>query len=302
MNRWFVAGFLVLLTSVATGGQSLYFHASMVQPGGWTGAASWVLPIGVSVCIEMIGVYLAGMAHAALMDNQSAGMLRAGSYGVGALTGSLNYAHFAHGVPGQPNTSAVTFGFLSASSPWLWAIYSRWLHRVELAALGLVDPRGVKLATSRKLWHPFLSLRVVSWSSWTSVQDPRAAVAGWMAGTRKGRSVARRFGVVPALPGPIPEPVGTWPAPSVAAVELGPELPPALADEVPPAIEQGPEQPGPSAEPVPALAGTTRNNRMTRAERLEQLAALRRNNPGISEAAIAAAMGVSDRYVRKLAV
>lgn len=130
--------------------------------------------------VESIGVYLAWEAHSALMADQAAGLLRMGSYAVGLLVGTLNYLHFA-GDGGSPTAQAVTFGALSSLSPWLWAIRSRSLNRGRLAELGLIDERGVKLSSNRKLWHPWRSIGVMSWAAWAGVTNPAAAVAGWTA-------------------------------------------------------------------------------------------------------------------------
>jgi hypothetical protein len=171
----FIAAFLVLLNAVAIYGQAAWFRANITNHNG---AEDWVIPVGVALVIEMIGVYLSGMAHAALMADQSAGLLRFGSYAIGLLVGFLNYWHFA-GQDFSPNPSAITFGALSTISPWLWAIYSRYVNRAQLATLGLVDKRGVKLSINRKFWHPVKSIKVMSYASWEGITNPDEAVRGW---------------------------------------------------------------------------------------------------------------------------
>jgi hypothetical protein len=172
-----IVAFLVALNLVAMWGQAEWFHEHITNHDG---PEDWIPAVGVALVIEMIGVYLAGMAHAALMADQSAGLLRFGSYLVGLLVGSLNYEHFA-GTKHDPTAAAITFGALSTLSPWLWAIYSRYVNRDRLAALGLVDKRGVKLSTNRKFWHPIRSVRVTSFAAWRGITNPDQAVAEWEA-------------------------------------------------------------------------------------------------------------------------
>ena len=191
MRNRLIFSFLSLLSLSAIYGQTLYFHGSLDQPltEGW----SWLIPVAVSLAIEGISVYLTAMAHAAVMANQAGGSLRLGSYVLGIVMGALNYAHFA-GASLQPNATAVTFGMLSSLSPWLWAIYSRHVHRVALARLGLTEPRGVRLSTARRIWHPIRSVAVYSYASWVGIQDPRVAVEAWMSATKMGRRTAEKLG------------------------------------------------------------------------------------------------------------
>jgi hypothetical protein len=177
---------------MAVWGQAGWAYEHLTS-GGELGLAVALL---FAAAVESIGVYLAWEAHAALMADQAAGLLRAGSYGVGGLVGALNYWHFAS-AGYAPTAQAVTFGLLSAISPWLWAIRSRSMNRGRLAELDLVDVRGLKLSTSRKLWHPVRSLRLVRWAAWAGITNPATAVAGWEASV--GRK-ANRPTPVPAAP------------------------------------------------------------------------------------------------------
>jgi hypothetical protein len=129
----------------------------------------------ISVALESIAVYLALQAHRALMAGQASGGLRIASYAVAGVAASLNYTHFAH----SSIALGVMFALSSLASPWLWAIDSRSAHRAQLAAQGIVDPRGVKLSTARKMWHPILSLRVLRWAAWAGESHPDRAVSGW---------------------------------------------------------------------------------------------------------------------------
>jgi len=174
---------LILVNAAAIWGQSGWAYEH-ITPAAWQPLARLTLAVLFALAVESVGVYLAWEAHAALMADQAAGLLRLGSYGIGLLVGALNYAHFAGGGY-TPTAQAVAFGLLSAISPWLWAIRSRSLNRGRLAELGLIDERGVKLSTSRKLWHPWRSVAVMSWAAWAGVTSPSAAVAGWEASRRK---------------------------------------------------------------------------------------------------------------------
>lgn len=188
---------LVLVNAAAIWGQSGWAYEH-ITPAAWQPLARLGLSILFALAVESVGVYLAWEAHAALMADQASGLLRLGSYGIGVLVGSLNYAHFAGGGY-TPTAQAIAFGLLSAISPWLWAIRSRSLNRGRLAELGLIDERGVKLSTSRKFWHPWRSLAVMSWAAWAGVTSPSAAVAGWEASRRRNGRVTEDAS--PALSG-----------------------------------------------------------------------------------------------------
>lgn len=134
-----------------------------------------VVAVLFALAVESIGCYLAWEAHEALMADQGSGLLRAGSYGVGLLAGTLNYLHF---LP-EGLSTALAFGALSSISPWLWAIWSRARNRGRLAELGMVDVRAVKLGTARKAFHPIKSFKVVRWAAWEGITNPSDAVTGW---------------------------------------------------------------------------------------------------------------------------
>lgn len=166
-GRIFLAVPLVITNLVAAYGQAGWSYSHM--------HAGWGVAIGFACALESIGIYLAFEAHEALMNNQASGLLRMASYGVGLVAGALNYNHFL----AQSLATAVSFGLLSAVSPWLWAVWSRARNRARLGALGLVDQRGVKLSSARRFFHPFKSLRVMSYAAWAGVTDPRDAVEEW---------------------------------------------------------------------------------------------------------------------------
>lgn len=168
-GRAFLAVPLVLVNLTAVWGQAGWAYDHFTRGGV-------IVALLFALSVESIGVYLAWESHEALMADQASAFLRFGSYAVGALVGILNYLHFS----AQSPAIGVAFGALSAISPWLWGIWSRARNRTRLAELGLVDVRGVKLSTARKLWHPIRSVRVLSWAAWEGVTDPADAVAGWV--------------------------------------------------------------------------------------------------------------------------
>jgi hypothetical protein len=172
-GRWVLAVPLVLVNLAAVWGQAGWAYDN-ITTGGIGGFLVAALFAG---SVESTGIYLAWESHEALMADQAAALLRAGSYAVGLLAGVLNFLHFA------PHSLAtgVAFGALSAVSPWLWGIWSRARNRARLAELGLVDARGTKLSIARKVWHPVRSVKVMSWAAWAGVVDPVQAVTGWQA-------------------------------------------------------------------------------------------------------------------------
>lgn len=219
---------VILVNLAAIWGQAGWAYDN-ITPGGVVGFFIAALFAG---SVESTGIYLAWESHEALMADQAAALLRAGSYAVGLLAGVLNFLHFA------PHSFAtgIAFGALSAVSPWLWGIWSRARNRARLAELGLVDARGVKLSTARKVWHPVRSVKVMSWAAWAGVVDPVQAVAGWQADQ-------------PAPPQPTP----------AAAAEAGPApvaVPARQTVPEPAPIEQ--TEPAPPPGPVVRLVKTPR--------------------------------------------
>jgi hypothetical protein len=176
---WLLVTPLVLVNAAAVWGQAGWAQRHIVD-ASWDLWVQWTIAGLFAVAVESVGVFLAGMAHAALMADQSAGLLRAGSYAVGLLVGLLNYWHFA-GDAFAPTAQAVAFGALSSISPWLWSIYSRYRNRDRLAELGQVDKRAVKLSTARKFWHPVKSVKVIRYASWVGIVEPDEAVRAWEA-------------------------------------------------------------------------------------------------------------------------
>lgn len=162
---------LVLVNAAAIWGQAGWAYNHVTEPA-WDAAFRVALALTFAGAVESIGIYLAWESHEARMAGQPSGMLRYASFGMGILAGWLNYDHF-HG------TMAIAFAALSASSPFLWAVWSSARNRRRLAELGELDARGVRLGAARKFWHPWRSLQVVRWAAWEGVSSPAEAVRGW---------------------------------------------------------------------------------------------------------------------------
>lgn len=199
MNRTFarsaaLAVPLLLVNSAAVYGQAgwAYDHLTHVV----------VLAILFAASIESIGIYLAYEAHAALMAGDASARLRFGSYLVGALAGTLNFAHFAD-PHYRPNPLAVTFGVLSSISPWLWSIRSRSMNRDRLRELGQIDPRAVRFSLLRWVLFPVRTSQAFRGAIWHGIVEPTKAVEAADALRAPVQTVSP---VLEIEPEPVPEP------------------------------------------------------------------------------------------------
>lgn len=184
---------LLLVNTAAVYGQQgwAYDHLGKDRP----------IAILFAVAVESIGIYLAAEAHAALMAGDASARLRMGSYLVGLLVGTLNYAHFA-GKDYQVNPLALTFGLLSSISPMLWSIRSRSMNRDRLRELGQVDPRAVRFSILRWAMFPIRTAQAFRAAVWAGVVQPAEAVAAADAAraarpARRGRKAAAEIAVIP---------------------------------------------------------------------------------------------------------
>ena len=137
----------------------------------------------MGMTLESIGTYLSLQAHAAVMDDQASGGLRLAAYAIGAVMAALNFTHFST-APVNSTSLGIMFALASLCSPWLWSVESKAAHRAYLASRGVVDPRGVKLSTVRKIFHPGRSFKVMRWAAWAGEMDPARAVQGWESATQ----------------------------------------------------------------------------------------------------------------------
>lgn len=135
-----------------------------------------------AAAIESVAVTVAAYAHEAQKANDSALRLKLASYGIGAGVGSLNYWHYAPAFT-HPDAKAMSLGFLSALSPWLWGLWSRRKSRDILLHRGLIEERSVKLGSARWTWHLWRSAHVMFRATWTGEKDPARAIADWETGT-----------------------------------------------------------------------------------------------------------------------
>lgn len=157
-----VTALLVTINAVAIYGQAQFFHEK---------THDWVAATGIASVIELIGVYLAHMTHKFLMADQSPGLARPGAYAVGLVAAGLNYQHWRT----QDRTLGITFAVLSALSPFLWSVWTRYRNRNRLAELGMVDARALRLSAAKKFFHPIKSIKLMSYAAWESITDVETA-------------------------------------------------------------------------------------------------------------------------------
>jgi hypothetical protein len=216
---------LVMVNVAALVGQSIWTYQQLTEhflaDHHKAAALSAVL---MGLAMESISIYLSVQAHAAMMADQASGGLRLGSYLIGAVMAIINFSHFSAD-PVNSVALGSMFGIASLVSPWLWAVDSRAAHRAQLAARGIVDPRGVKLSTVRKMTAPIRSLKVFIWAAWAGETDPVKAVSGWES-TRQSISQSAQTQQLRAhieVASPSPEPVRELPQSTpVQAIESVP--------------------------------------------------------------------------------
>jgi hypothetical protein len=206
---------LLLVNSVATYGQVQWAHEHLTP-----GSPYWFVAVGFALAVESIGVYLAAEAHRALLAGDASLRLRLGSYGVGALAGTLNYAHFAPALE-DPNTQAIVFGVLSAISPVLWAIRSRSISRDQLRTLNLIDGRAVKFTAAQWILFPresWKAFRAAVWAGETNPAKARALVDQVVPVRLTSLTVVYRTGMFRPSPSALPGDLGEVPAVAAAPV------------------------------------------------------------------------------------
>jgi hypothetical protein len=160
---------VVLVNGVAFAGQLAFLRDHLPWP-----LAGQLM---MAAALESVAVYLAYHAHVAALANDSALRLRLAAYGFALAIATMNYSHYAR--PGwRPTFAAVAVALCSAASPWLWGVHSRRASRDQLLAAGLVEPHALRLGTTRWLWHPLRSARVMFHATWAGITDPREAIAG----------------------------------------------------------------------------------------------------------------------------
>lgn len=215
---------VVAVNSTAWIGQYAYIHTHV----------PWIIPgqVMISLTIESVAVYLAWHAHLAQMANDSAARLKMGAYSFALVVGLMNYSHYAS--RWHPTVMAVLMFCMSALSPWLWGVHTRRASRDGLMARGLVEEHAVRLGATRVTWHPVRSVRVLSWSAWHGINDPKRAIGHF----------ASRYGTAdtPALVPP-------------ARTRRAIEVPAAVPEPEPSAMPSVPAVKPPSGG-TPAIGGT----------------------------------------------
>jgi hypothetical protein len=162
---------VVLCNAVAVISQYSFFHSHLPRWGN-VGAVLF------AAALESIAVFLAYMAHQALLSNDASLRLRLGSYAVGLAIGAINYSHFAVNL--RPTVEAVSVGILSAASAPLWGIYSRRVSRDALMERGAIEDHAVRLGSARWTFHPVKSLKVLSAAVWSFPDaTPTEAIETW---------------------------------------------------------------------------------------------------------------------------
>jgi hypothetical protein len=309
--------------------------AAVWGQGGWAyehitkgGQAGILIAILFAVAVESIGAYLAWESHEARMSDRAYLGLQLSSYAVGAFAGWLNYQHFVN----TNSTQAVTFGVLSALSPWLWGVYSRAQNTERLDALGMVDARGVKLSSARKFWHPGRSVAVMRHAAWEGITRPMEAIDSWEQGEDPqayARRVERRnaAAVPAAAPAAAVEQLGDDTPALLPRVTVPPDaLTPAVVSASPvvtPLASAGDKQsqwnphhppgrvhhsptaavPGHSVSqrrPAPQQAKSPATGRRSSAETLRLIRAVQARNPDATQDQIGAELQISARRVRQV--
>jgi hypothetical protein len=164
---WFAAVPVILVNTVAFGAQLGFWRVHLPVLGQ---------AVLVALALESIAIYLAWQAHLAQLADDSALRLRMAAYGFALVIGVMNYSHYM--APGwRPTVAAVTFGMMSAVSPWLWSVHSRRQSRDKLRELDQLEPHAVRLGMTRWAWHPRRSAKVMFRATWLGVTRPADAIA-----------------------------------------------------------------------------------------------------------------------------
>lgn len=157
---------VILVNTVAIFGQLEFLRSRMP----WNLAAD----ILFAVALESVAVFLAYSAHKALLANDSAMRLRIAAYVFAGIVGTANGSHYlSHG---HVTFAALGMAMMSASSPWLWSVYSRRTSRDSLMRLGLIEQHAIRLGMNRFLFHPVRSFRVYRHAVWCGEQNVKQAI------------------------------------------------------------------------------------------------------------------------------
>jgi len=170
-GTWAMVVPVVLVNTFAGIGQTLW-AMDHISPA--LGVPAVLTAVGFAATLESIAVYLAYQAHRALMAGDAALRLRVASYAAAGTVGALNYSHWS--ADWQPTAVAITYTGFSVISPWLWSIQSRSMHRAELRAEDLIDPRTVRFSMARWTLYPVRTFTAFRAAVWAGVVDPAVAI------------------------------------------------------------------------------------------------------------------------------
>lgn len=162
---------IILVNGVAFGGQLGWAHDHLQS---WHIAGQIVF----ALALESVAIFLAYNAFLAEKVNDTALRLKLASYAYGLLVGLLNYSHYAR----NSMTEAIAVGLMSASSPWLWAIYSRRASRNTLLTQRLIEPHAVRLGATRWFYYPIKTFRVARYAAWHGQTVPATAITDYETG------------------------------------------------------------------------------------------------------------------------
>jgi hypothetical protein len=217
-RAWLTAIPIIAVNAVAFYGQLAYLHTHLAAPDA--------IRVLVALTLESIAVYLAWMAHLALIADDSALRIRLAAYGMAVLIAVLNYSHYMR--PGwRPTATAVIFGLCSVISPGLWSVYSRREARDRLKASGLIEAHAVRLGATRWAWHLYRCVRVMWAASWEGETDPGKVIAllGHSGRQERRREIASRAEKASGAPVPLPSKVAGGAGTSSRAVLQGQDGP-----------------------------------------------------------------------------
>lgn len=169
IRRRLVASAFVGVSLVAFGGQA----ASYAEGAKW-----WLIAaIAVALVVEAIGLALGWLAHEAKLDDDPAGGLQAGAYGVALYVAMLNYWHWSN--DWSPTPEAALFAGCSAVAPWLLHAYTNKTYAAKRRAQGRPLPRAPHYTKARwVLWFP-QTFGEVRLAIRTGESDPNAAAIAY---------------------------------------------------------------------------------------------------------------------------
>jgi hypothetical protein len=159
---------LLMVNGVAFAGQ--YAWAREKLPSWHVNGAAMF-----AIALESIALFVSYHAFLAEKRNDSALRLKLMSYGYGLFIGWINYSHWVT----TNKTVALIVGMMSASSPFLWSVYSRAKSRPMLYSKGLIEQHALRLGATRWFYHPIRSWKLMYFSTWIGISEPRKAMTAY---------------------------------------------------------------------------------------------------------------------------